>query len=59
MSDTDQVEPVLDAEPDLTEEEAEAGFDLGIDVAQPQAQYGAESFDITNDLGYGNGPDQS
>lgn len=43
-------------EPDLTEEETEAGFDLGTDVAEPQTQYGTESFDIANDLGYGNGP---
>jgi len=44
-------------EPELGEEEAEVGFDLGIDVAQPQAPYGDESFDIVNDLGYGNRPD--
>ncbi|MFC6161154.1 hypothetical protein [Kribbella jiaozuonensis] len=50
MSDQDPVEP------DLTEEETEAGFDLGTDVAEPQTQYGTENFDIANDLGYGNGP---
>jgi len=44
-------------EPELGEEEGEVGFDLGIDVAQPQAPYGDESFDIVNDLGYGNRPD--
>ena len=59
MSDHDVVDPADDDEPDLVEEEDEAGFDLGIDVAQPQAQYGAESFDIVNDLGYGNGPKSS
>ena len=50
-------EPVAEVEePDLVEEEGEAGFDLGTDVAEPQAPYGKESFDITTDLGYGNGP---
>ncbi len=54
MSDFEPVDEV--EEPDLVDEEGEVGFDLGIDVAQPQAPYGEESFDIANDLGYGNGP---
>ena len=54
MSDYEPVDEV--EEPDLGAEEGEAGFDLGIDVAQPQAPYGHESFDIVNDLGFGNGP---
>jgi hypothetical protein len=53
MSDHD---PVEEHEVELAEAEEEVGFDLGVDVAQPQAPYGEESFDIVNDLGYGNGP---
>ena len=54
--DPDPVDPIDEEETDLADAEEEAGFDLGIDVAQPQAPYGNESFDIANDLGYGNGP---
>ena len=57
MSDHNPLDQVEDDEPDLAEEEQEVGFDLGIDVAQPQTQYGDKSFDIVNDLGYGNGPE--
>ena len=51
MSDREPVDHVADAQPDLVAEEGEAGFDVGIDVAQPQAPYGPESFDIVSDLG--------
>jgi len=54
MSDNEPVDFV--GEPDLAEEEEEAAFDLGIDVAEPQAPHGDQGFDIVNDLGYGNGP---
>lgn len=59
MSDHDPVDRADDTAPDLAEEEEEAGFDLGIDVAQPQAPYGSASFDIVNDLGYGNVPEEA
>ena len=59
MSDHDSMGRVDDVKPDLVEEEEEAGFDLRTDVAHPQASYGSESFDIVNDLGYGDVPDDA
>ena len=56
--DDERADPVGD-EFELVEAEEEAGFDLGIDVARPLAQYGAESFDVDLDVGYGNGPQGS
>ncbi|WP_427886087.1 hypothetical protein ACQHIV_26380 [Kribbella sp. GL6] len=58
MSDIEE-QPISADEPDLTEEEGEAGFDLGVDVAQPRVDPGPESFDIANDIGFGNGPQHS